>query len=68
MKYKNFEDFLSEKCPCHTNNGPEGFDRWEEQLDIQELIDFADLYAEEVRVENSNIITREEIISREHAD
>ena len=41
---KTFEEFLADICPCHTNNGPEGYDRWVEQLDIQELIDYADSY------------------------
>jgi len=43
---KTFEEFLNDKCPCHTNNSPEGFEKWEEQLDIQELEDFAQEYGE----------------------
>lgn len=48
MKKHTFEDFLSEKCPSElqTNNSPEGEDRWFEQLDVQELIDFAEEYGE----------------------
>jgi len=41
---KSFEDFLSDKCPTHTNNSPEGFERWQEQLDVQEVMDYAEEY------------------------
>ena len=47
MKDKiSFEDFIRTKCPSiyQTNNSPEGEDRWVEQLDGQELIDFAEEY------------------------
>jgi hypothetical protein len=42
--YKDFEDFLMDRCPCHTNNDPIGYERWLENLDAQELIDYADEY------------------------
>lgn len=43
---QSFEEFIREKCPdeLQTNNSPEGEDRWIEQLDVQELIDFAEEY------------------------
>lgn len=47
MKTKTFEDFLSDKCQCHTNNDPAGFENWVEQLDSQELTDFAQEYGSE---------------------
>ena len=47
MKYKDFEDYLSEQCDCHTNNDPAGFDKWLEELDVQEYMDYADEYASE---------------------
>lgn len=45
---KTFEEFLGSKCPgeLQTNNSPEGEDKWVEQLDVQELIDFANEYGE----------------------
>lgn len=41
---QSFEQFLMDKCHTHTNNSPEGFEKWEEQLDVQELEDFAQDY------------------------
>lgn len=35
---KTFEQFLQEKCPCHTNNSEDGFERWLEDLDQEQLI------------------------------
>ena len=43
---ETFENFLMDKCPCHTNNGPEGFERWESELDIQDVEDYAEEYGE----------------------
>lgn len=40
-KLDTFEQFLMEKCPSHTNNSPEGFEKWLENLDIDELMDYA---------------------------
>lgn len=31
-----------DRCPSHTNNSPEGFERWMENLDVQEVIDYAE--------------------------
>ena len=41
-----FEEFLEEIAPAnvHTNNSPEGFETWLEQLDSQEIMDFAESY------------------------
>ena len=44
MKYQTFEEYLSDKCDCHTNNDPAGFDNWVEALDVQDVIDFAEEY------------------------
>ena len=44
MKYQTFEEYLSDKCDCHTNNDPAGFDNWLESLDTQEVIDYAEAY------------------------
>jgi|LakMenE18May11ns_1017448.scaffolds.fasta_scaffold8727252_2 hypothetical protein len=46
---KTFEQFLEDKCPCHTNNSPEGFERWLEQLDVQEVMDYAEDYGKYVK-------------------
>lgn len=35
---QSFEEYLSDKCPCHTNNSPEGFENWLEQLDVERYI------------------------------
>lgn len=45
---KSFESYLRDRCPCEyqTNNSQEGEDRWLEQLDGQELIDFGEVYGE----------------------
>lgn len=42
MNYKNFEEFLAGQCDCHTNNSPEGFERWLENMDLQEMQDYAE--------------------------
>jgi hypothetical protein len=46
MNYESFEKFLEDKCDCHTNNSPEGFERWLEDLDGETLIAYADRYAQ----------------------
>lgn len=48
MKIKTFNEFLMDKCDTHTNNSPEGFERWEENLDIQELEDLAQEWGDEI--------------------
>ncbi len=48
----SFEEWLSgEKCDTHTNNGPEGFEKWLESLDRQEIMDYAQEYAKYVEYE-----------------
>lgn len=47
MKQTTFEDFLSDKCECHTNNDPAGFENWLERLDSQEIMDYAEEYGKE---------------------
>lgn len=39
---QTFEQYLMDRCPSHTNNSPEGFERWMENLDVQEVIDYAE--------------------------
>lgn len=46
MKTIDFEEFLAEKCDTHTNNDPAGFENWEEQLDVQEIEDYAQEFGE----------------------
>lgn len=46
MKQQTFEEFLSDKCECHTNNDPAGFERWLEQLDGNEYMEFAQIWGE----------------------
>ncbi len=41
---QSFEGFLSDKCDTHTNNDPEGFERWLEQLDGEEYMSYAQDY------------------------
>ena len=41
-KTQDFEDFLSDKCDTHTNNDPAGFEKWLEELDGQEYMDYAE--------------------------
>lgn len=45
---KTFEEYLEEIAPSevHTNNDPAGFERWLEQLDTQEVMDYAQGYGE----------------------
>ncbi len=51
MKY-SFEEWLSdEKCDTHTNNNPAGFEKWLENLDTQELIDYAQEYGAYIEYE-----------------
>jgi len=44
MENKTFEDYLKDKCPCHTNNSHEGYEKWLGRLDAQEFIEFAEDY------------------------
>lgn len=48
---KTFEEFLEDKCPCHTNNSPEGFENWLAELDVQDVMDYAESYGELVYLE-----------------
>ena len=44
MKQQTFESYLLDVAPSnvHTNNSPEGFERWLENLDVAEVIEFAE--------------------------
>ena len=44
---KDFEEFLSDKCDTHTNNSPEGFEKWLEEQDGEEYINYAQEYVNE---------------------
>ncbi len=48
---QSFEDFLMDKCPSHTNNGPEGFEKWAEELDGSEYEEYAQEYGEKCFLE-----------------
>ena len=43
-KYLSFEEYLLDQCDTHTNNSPEGFERWLENLDGEEYMKYADEY------------------------
>ncbi len=54
MTYKNFEEYLQEvhgnKFPTVLDDDlPDHFDDWLGTLDVQEVMDYADLYGEEIR-------------------
>lgn len=51
---QTFEQFLEEKCPAElqTNNDPAGFERWVEQLDVQEVIDLAEEWGRKIAFDN----------------
>jgi len=44
MKQQTFESYLLDVAPSnvHTNNSPEGFERWLKNLDVAEVIEFAE--------------------------
>jgi len=44
---KTFEEFLVGKCPCHTNNSEEGFEKWLDNLDVSEVMEYAEDYGQE---------------------
>ena len=48
MAKQYFDSFLNERCPSElqTNNSPEGFEGWLEQLDTSEVMDLAEKYGE----------------------
>ena len=58
-KLDTFEQFLMEKCPSHTNNSPEGFEKWLENLDIDELMDYAMDYRNQSLTDYHNHIVEE---------
>lgn len=39
---ETFEQFLMSVCPTHTNNSPEGFEKWLENLDGEEYMNHAE--------------------------
>jgi hypothetical protein len=46
-KRQTFEDYLNEDCcpsEMQTNNSPEGFERWLEDQDISDIIEYAEGY------------------------
>jgi succinate dehydrogenase flavin-adding protein (antitoxin of CptAB toxin-antitoxin module) len=58
-KLDTFEQFLMDKCPSHTNNSPEGFEKWLENLDIDELMDYAMNYRNQSLTDYHNHIVEE---------
>jgi len=63
---QDFEEFLMDKCDTHTNNDPVGFDKWLEELDGEEYMDYAQEYGNQCFTEGTqvvpeNIITKEEL-------
>jgi hypothetical protein len=50
MKPQTFESYLEQVAPSevHTNNSPEGFERWVENLDVAEVMAFAEDYGVEI--------------------
>jgi hypothetical protein len=57
---KTFEQFLEDKCPCHTNNSQEGFESWLERKDVDDIMQYADEYGKYVKeyvIENLPEIT-----------
>lgn len=50
MKYKNFNEYLQEVFikDYHgiKDDAPDAYDAWLERIDVDTLIDYADLYAE----------------------
>ena len=59
---QTFEQYLMDRCPSHTNNSPEGFERWVENLDVQEVIDYAESWGR-IQVLESRAETLKECIS-----
>lgn len=57
---QTFEQYLAEVCPSHTNNSPEGFERWMENLDVQEVIDYAERWGK-IQILEAQIQTLKEI-------
>lgn len=41
---ETFEQFLMSVCPTHTNNSPEGFEKWLEELDGEEYMNHAEKF------------------------
>ena len=59
MKYKDFEEYLDcECCPPErqTNNDPAGFENWLEEQDVNDIMGYADEYAEQVRKEMQDLM------------
>ena len=59
IKTIDFEDFLSDKCDTHTNNDPAGFEKWLEELDIQELEDYGQEFGEECYLKGKEDMLKE---------
>ena len=56
---KTFETYLQEQCPSEyaVNNSPEGFERWLEQLDVQEVMDMAESYGVQIKIDTLNLLS-----------
>jgi len=58
-KYQTFEEYLLDQCDTHTNNSPEGFERWLENLDGEEYMKYADMYGQLLHQLGRNEILKE---------
>ena len=63
-----FEEFLSDNCPCHTNNDPAGFENWLEQLDGEQYMEFGQEYGEKMFEKGKNFETNEMLNDLEKKD
>lgn len=61
MKNTTFEEFLQNQCPGerHTNNSPEGFERWLEEQDVNDIMEYAEFYGRFCRIEGKEQILAE---------
>jgi hypothetical protein len=41
---QTFEQFLQDICPCHTNNSPEGYENWLADLDVNDVMEYAESF------------------------
>jgi hypothetical protein len=52
----DFEDFLMNRCPAHTNNSADGYERWLENMDIDLMIDYANEFKNDALTDYHNHI------------
>ena len=56
-----FEEFLQNTCPSerHTNNDPEGFENWLEEQDVNDIMEYAEMYGKFCRNEGEQNLLNE---------